>query len=448
MLQNAPFKFKFAPLSRGDTYVDDTIRGVIKSAERLLTAALAPVTAPIAALAHCQSGVDPRLNRAWVAWHTAACLLCRRHILGAFLPLWFVTGFVFVGYVANRARRASGHTPLYRGRRVVRSMSTRTSSQRRVSRHVAGGGMVGFHSSDDEDEEDEEEEEEEEDEEEEEVEVDDDRSTGVKAEGGDMKTVAAGLGMKVFGFEEDSEVELCRLRVRRWLQDQRAARARVVDKLAREERLEALQAQGKSAKAAVALLRRAEGGGGATFGGLTGGSEGGGGMLGVMNRRMKKPNAAAEEDVDDPIRFLLKRFKFATLHKIISSANPFELVIRVLQQVVWTLLTLLRSTGVTLFNVTVSLGQLTQIHRMLAGPCRQLCNVLDSVAEPLEALGGLLSWRDPHLSRHVAVTLVALAAATSLFLYVVVTPLWWFLAGPIVYYSHTSIPVRNTYLSQ
>jgi hypothetical protein len=33
--------------------------------ERFVTAGLAPVTAPVAALVHCQSGVDKRLNRSW-----------------------------------------------------------------------------------------------------------------------------------------------------------------------------------------------------------------------------------------------------------------------------------------------------------------------------------------------------------------------------------------------
>ena len=61
---------------------------------------------------------------------------------------------------------------------------------------------------------------------------------------------------------------------------------------------------------------------------------------------------------------------------------------------------------------------------VLAGPCRSLCNAFDNLADSLEGLGGLLSWRDPHLSRHVAYTVVALTAALSLFLYLVVTPLW------------------------
>lgn len=84
----------------------------------------------------------------------------------------------------------------------------------------------------------------------------------------------------------------------------------------------------------------------------------------------------------------------------------------------------LRSTGATLVNATVSLDQLTQIHQVLAGPCRSQCSVLDAVADSLEALGGLMSWRDPHLSRHVACTLVALAAALSLLLRLAMTPLW------------------------
>ena len=58
------------------------MEGVKKSVERVMTAILAPVTAPVAALAHCQGGSDVRLNAAWAGWHTALCLLTRRHILG------------------------------------------------------------------------------------------------------------------------------------------------------------------------------------------------------------------------------------------------------------------------------------------------------------------------------------------------------------------------------
>ena len=68
---------------------------------------------------------------------------------------------------------------------------------------------------------------------------------------------------------------------------------------------------------------------------------------------------------------------------------------RLLQQVTWTLLMTLKSTGATLFNVTVSLGR---VHRMLAGPCRKLCSILDPIADSLERLGGVLSWRDERLS--------------------------------------------------
>jgi len=84
--------------------VDDTVQGVMKSAERVVTAVLAPVTAPVAALAHCQGGSDVRLNAAWAGWHTALCLLTRRHVLGSFLPLWLVTGICFIGFASHRAR--------------------------------------------------------------------------------------------------------------------------------------------------------------------------------------------------------------------------------------------------------------------------------------------------------------------------------------------------------
>ena len=46
------------------------IKGVLESLERVVTAVLAPLTALLAALAHCQAGEDLELNYAWGAWHT------------------------------------------------------------------------------------------------------------------------------------------------------------------------------------------------------------------------------------------------------------------------------------------------------------------------------------------------------------------------------------------
>jgi len=61
-------------------------------------------------------------------------------------------------------------------------------------------------------------------------------------------------------------------------------------------------------------------------------------------RRQKKP-AAEEQDVDDPLRSLLRKLQLKQLQKILGSANPAELVVRILQQLTWTLMMLLRSTG-------------------------------------------------------------------------------------------------------
>jgi len=68
-----------------------------------------------------------------------------------------------------------------------------------------------------------------------------------------------GTGLRVRGFEEDSKIELCRLRVQRWLTELRVIRGKVEKQLIREEQLQALTAQGKSASwAALQLLEQAE----------------------------------------------------------------------------------------------------------------------------------------------------------------------------------------------
>ena len=46
---------------------------------------------------------------------------------------------------------------------------------------------------------------------------------------------------------------------------------------------------------------------------------------------------------------------FAGIVKMFSSTNPAELIVRLLQQLTWTLLLLLKAIGVTLFGSVVSL---------------------------------------------------------------------------------------------
>ena len=121
---------------RGEAYVDDTFKGVVASAERLVTAALAPVTAPLAAAAHTLSGQSPGLNNAWIAWHTALCLCARRHVLWAFFPLWCASGACFVGYACALAD-ACDVPGRYTGRRVLRTMSVREVTSRSGSRRRA-----------------------------------------------------------------------------------------------------------------------------------------------------------------------------------------------------------------------------------------------------------------------------------------------------------------------
>ena len=227
-------------------------------------------------------------------------------------------------------------------------------------------------------------------------------------------------GMTVAAYERESRMELCRLRVQRWLKELRIRRKKVMLDLQREEREEALKARGKSPKSAVELMRKAEGGG------KRKGRGGGGGGLFGKKRRPAARGVVEDDGVDDddPMQILLKRLRLRKIAAILASANPAEVILRILQQVTWTLLVFLKSTGSTLVSVTMSVGR---VHKVLAGPCRGACAALDPVAESLEKLGGLLSWRDPRVSAHVAAVLLASALALSLALRCVVLPAWYLL---------------------
>jgi hypothetical protein len=361
----------------GRVHVDDTIRGVVVSLERVVTAFLAPITAPVAALAHCQSPHDAWLRRGWIAWHTLVSFAARRHILGAFKPLWYVSGCVFVGYAAARARNLDSPAEPYHGARVVRGLRDGTVVEKRALPKKKKGKRNGS------------------------TDADDDVAEAASSAASEMDAMA------VAGFERVSEAEMRRLRVQRWLKEHRVRRNKVLLEMESLAREEALRSRGKSPKAVLALVRRAEG---------------------ASDRRGGSPSGAGDlssaADDDEPIQWLLKRMSLNKFAKLIASANPAEIVMRLLQQVTWTLLMTLKSTGATLFNVTVSLGR---VHRMLAGPCRKLCSILDPIADSLERMGGVLSWRDERLSTYVAVTLVALAFLLSATLRVVVVPLRRFL---------------------
>ena len=430
--------------------MDDTFKGVVASAERLVTALLAPVTAPLAAMAHTLSGRSPGLNNAWIAWHTALCLCARRHVLWAFFPLWCASGACFVGYACALARDACDVPGRYTGRRVLRTMSVREGhvSERRssssdpvsndsdspvskgsyssVSKGSSWSRRFGSSRSDSSRTDDDwrrgvkdqktlrkkQIEEEERDLEEEERGIFGDESglqvvDAGSASVGDVlhATPLKGAGMKVAGNRVESDLELCRLRVQRWLKEHRRLRAKVTRELADEERVEALRAKGQSTKAALQLIRRADAAAG--------------------RQRDKRLRRGKEDDLDDQrddaYGLLLKRTPFAGIVKMFSSTNPAELIVRLLQQLTWTLLLLLRAIGVTLFGSVVSLGK---VHRALAGPCRAICAAIDPWNDRLEALGGILSFRDGNLSYYACAAVTSVAAAWSAALYLVVAPAW------------------------
>ena len=403
----------------GDPHVDDTIRGVVNSAERVVTSFFAPITAFVASLAHCQSGADPHLNRAWIAWHTALCLLARRHVWGAFFPLWVVSGWVFVGYTCARAREMDKPAPLYHGRRVLRALDARddaplapTASILKTTRARREKGRGKR------DREEDEREYESNEEEEERVAIADLLRSKEKAKmkaaeaakaskdggGGSGASTTTNLSdIRVAGFEHESRSELCRLRVQCWLREIRVRRKRVLLELEREEREAALRASGKSPKSTIKLLRKAHG----------------------SDRRRARASSAStltDEDVDDtdPMQVLLRWLRLNKIARILSAANPAEIIMRVLQQIIWQLLVILRSTGSTLVNVTVSLGR---VHKVLEGPCRKACAALDPLADSLERLGGVLSFRDEALSAHVSVLLLGLTLALCIALRLTLVPL-------------------------
>ena len=84
------------------------------------------------------------------------------------------------------------------------------------------------------------------------------------------------------------------------------------------------------------------------------------------------------------MQVLLRWLRLNKIARILSAANPAEIIMRVLQQIIWQLLVILKSTGSTLINVTVSLGR---VHKVLEGPCRKACARVDPLADSLERLG-------------------------------------------------------------
>ena len=141
--------------------------------------------------------------------------------------------------------------------------------------------------------------------------------------------------------------------MQRWLKELRRLRAKVTRELADEERVEALRAKGQSTKAALQLIRRADAAAG-------------------RKRDKRRSRRGKDDDLDDhhddAYGLLLKRMPFAGIVKMFSSTNPAELIVRLLQQLTWTLLLLLKAIGVTLFGSVVSLGRCTGRSRDRAAP--------------------------------------------------------------------------------
>lgn len=409
-------------------YIDDTIRGVICSIERVVTAVLAPITAPIAALGHCQNpDTNKRVLLAWIAWHTLLSFTTRAHLLGSFKLTWYVSGAVFIGFCAAQARGMDSAPEPYHGAKVVRSLAgdadgpkpsaddTRTGGDASTARSaVSLSTAIALPRS-----------------------LSRVRSTSDTSH---LAAVSEISSMGVSGFEKETKTERRRVRVQRWLKEIRIRRKHVLLEMAEEARALALQQRGKSPAAVIAMIRKTDAASrqsGVAAPGVGGVGDGTGvGEVGKTQAAKPKPGTGTlvvddTVDEDDPIQILVRRAGLKKLAQIMSSANPAEVVMRLLQQVTWTLLMTLKSTGSTLLNVGVSLGK---VHKMLAGPCRKACVVLDPIADALERLGGLLSWRDARLSKYVAVTLIAAALILSL--------LWRLLVFPLREFLDSNSPVR------
>ena len=379
--------------------VDDTVGGVLISLERIVTAALSPATASIAALGHVMSPHDRWLPRLWGLWHTFGCFVAGKRALGSYALLWFVSGCVFTGYAAARARALDSPAELYHGPRVVMSLKSASS----FGRLNGVAGVAG---------------------------VDSDIARG----GSETASGSALERFSVGGFANASDTEKRRLRVQRWLKEHRIRRKKASLALQRDVREEALRARLKSPREGIASARRADlvavGEKNRFLTAWNGNATGNR----VIGNRTETETDFDSSDSDEPFQWVLRRVRLQKLADLVSSANPAEIALRVLQQITWTLLTTLQSAGATLINVTASFGR---VRRMLAGPCRKICEILDPIADTLERLGGVLSWRDERLSNYVAVTLIAAAAALCASIQVVVVPVGLFLD------SHSPIRARH-----
>ena len=352
-----------------------------QSAERVVTAFLAPITRSSRRWRIVRAA-RIRASTARGSRGTPRYVSSRGDTWGAFFPLWVVSGWVFVGYTCARAREMDEPAPMYHGRRVLRALHARDDAPLAPSASMEKATNARRKKG----REEEEREYDAVEEEEERVAIAEllrskekakaKEAKEAKAKAKEAKTATAakeataskdGCGgaaassttdpsscsdlsdMRVAGFEHESRSELCRLRVQCWLREIRVRRKRVLLELEREEREAALRASGKSPKSTIRLLRKAQGG----------------------DRRRARASAAsasADEDVDDtdPMQVLLRWLRLRKIARILSAANPAEIIMRVLQQIIWQLLVILKSTGSTLVNVTVPSGACTRCSRVPA----------------------------------------------------------------------------------
>lgn len=166
------------------------------------------------------------------------------------------------------------------------------------------------------------------------------------------------------------------------------------DKFLEEEKLAKLRARGR----AVELTEKAV-------------------KQGVRARKARRQRAGIDDELPSVSSMLLPQNWINGLVAVLTSANPADMVLSLIQRIVWRLLKIIKDAGTTLVRIdrVVTSGG----PRLMPGVCKLAGTQLESIADSLDRPVQLITWNHPALSKYFCTLAVMLTIVACCCLLVV-----------------------------
>ena len=131
--------------------------------------------------------------------------------------------------------------------------------------------------------------------------------------------------------------------------------------------------------------------------------------MGVQRRRAKRARMGVDDELPTITSMFMPQHFINHIVAVLTSANPAEIVLRLIQKIVWNLLKVLKSAGSTIVRIdqVISSGG----PKLMPGVCTLVGANLETAADNLDRPIRLLTYDDPKLTKYFSLLLVAFTFA-------------------------------------